>query len=121
VRRVSVQTLGASGVEVAVGDQGPPKRQAQLAAVGVTGQHRLVAVSRELVQHPEVRRVRHAHPNVGRGVRRARDGGEVVVRQVRVVDPGERNGRALHGQRAPPVAEVEPAAFGQPGPKLVGG
>ena len=50
-----------------------PGRQ-QLAAVRVPGEHRLVAVGGELVEHPEVRRVRDAHADVGRGVGRTRDG-----------------------------------------------
>ena len=39
-------------VEVAVGDDGTLERQAQLAAVGVPGQHQLVAVGGEAVEHP---------------------------------------------------------------------
>ena len=50
-----VQTLGAGGVEVAVGHQGAPDGQAQLAAVGVAGEDRVVPVPAECVQHAQVR------------------------------------------------------------------
>ena len=68
-----VQALGAGRLEVAVGGQRADARQAHLAAVGVAGQHRVVPVGGELVEHPQVRRVRDAEPQVGVRVGRAGD------------------------------------------------
>ena len=65
--RVAVQALGAGRLEVAVGGQRADARQADLAAVGVAGEHRVVPVGGELVEHPQVRRVRDAEPQVGVG------------------------------------------------------
>ena len=64
--------LARAGVEVAVGDQRAVDRQAQLAAVGVPGEARVVAVGGELVEHPQVRRVGDARCGGRRRVGRAR-------------------------------------------------
>ena len=71
----------------------PTPGQADLAAVRVAGQHGVVPVRGELVEHPQVRRVRDAEPHVGVGVGRAGDVVEPVVAEVRVVDPGEGEGQ----------------------------
>ena len=91
-----VQPLGAGRLEVAVGGQGAEAGHADLPSVGVAGQDRVVAVRGVLVEHPEVRRVRDPQPDVGVRVGRARDVVEPVVAQVRVVDPGEREGQLAH-------------------------
>ena len=96
---------GAGGFEVAVGDQSTSARQAELAAVGVPGEGEVVAVAGELVEHPQVRRMCHGDPEVGVGVGRTSDGGEVVVLQVRVVDPGE----VARVERIPVADLVNPA------------
>ena len=90
VRRVTVQALGASVVEVAVGRQRAHEGKADLAAVGVPGDHDVVAFGGELVEHPQVRRVGVGDPDVGAEVRRPGDQVEPVVAQVRVVDTDER-------------------------------
>ena len=99
---VPVQPLGAGRLEVAVGDQGTDQRHADLAAVGVAGEDRLVAVGGVLVEHPEVRRVGHADAEVGRGVGRPADRDQVVVGQVGVVDARPRDGQLpdRRGRRA---------------------
>ena len=51
----------------------PTPGQAHLAAVGVPGDDRVVAVGGELVEHPQVRRVGDRQPQVGRAVGRAGD------------------------------------------------
>ena len=96
VGRVPVQALGAAGVEVAVGHDRALERQADLAAVGVPGEGEVVAVAGVLVEHPEVRRVRHPDPQVDVRRRRPGDRVEVVVPQVRVVDADERERGAAH-------------------------
>ena len=62
---MAVQPLGAGRLEVAVGGEGADARQAHLAAVRVPGHDRVVAVRGELVEHPQVRRVRDRQPDVG--------------------------------------------------------
>ena len=110
---MAVQALGAGRLEVAVGGQGADARQAHLAAVGVAGEDRVVPVGGELVQHPEVRRVRDAEPQVGVRVGRPGDLVEPVVAQVRVVDAGEGDPQPAHLERAAGVGEVEPARRGR--------
>ena len=86
----------------------PDARQADLAAVGVTGEDGVVPVGGELVEHPEVRRVRDASRTSAVGVGRAGDLVEPVVAQVRVVDAGEREGQVADLDRVPAVGQVEP-------------
>jgi hypothetical protein len=104
-----VQAARARVVDVAVGDQRAPERHSQLAAVSVSGEDRVVAVCRELVEYPQVRRVGDAQPHVGRLVRPAGDVAEPVVRQMRIVDAGECDRRPLDLQAAETVREVDPA------------
>ena len=88
----------------------PIAGEADLAAVGVAGEDGVVPVGGELVQHPEVRRVRDAEPHVGVAVGRPGHGREVVVPEVRVVDAGEGEVVLADGERSALVGEVEPAA-----------
>src|SRR6266540_116822 len=67
------KALYAGRVQVAVGDQGAVDRHCYLAAVGVAGQDQGIAVADETVQHPLVRRMRHADGQVGRQVHLAGD------------------------------------------------
>jgi hypothetical protein len=75
----------------------------------VAGDDRVVAVGGELVEDAEVRRVRDGEPDVGARVGGAGDPRQVVERQVRVVDPGERDRGAGDVQPAEAVGQVEPA------------
>src|SRR5690606_13639605 len=113
VGRVPVQSLGAGAVEVAVGDDRAGARQAQLPAVGVAGDQQVVPVAGVLVEDPEVRRVRHPDTQVGLCRGGTGDGGEVVVPEVGVVDPGEGDLGLADAQTVVAVGEVAPAARGE--------
>ena len=88
----------------------PTNGHAHLTAVRVSGDDRVVPVGGELVEHPQVRRVRDREPQVGAGVGRTGDLVEPVVAQVRVVHPGERDRGVSHLERPARVGQVEPAA-----------
>ena len=91
---MAVQPLGAGRLEVAVGGERADAGHADLTAVGVAGEDRVVPVGGELVEHPQVRRVRDARAGRRRRVGRPGDVVEPVVAQVRVVDAGEREATA---------------------------
>ena len=95
----------------------PTPGQADLAAVGVAGEDRVVPVGGELVEHPEVRRVRDAEPQVGVGVGRPGD------RSSQVVSPGAgrrrrrtRSSCPPTSSRSAPVGQVEPAGVDERAP-----
>ena len=78
-----VHAAGAGGLEVAVGGQraratGP--RQAHLPSVRVPRDDRVVPVPGELVEDPQVRRMRDRQPKVGVRIGRTGDASEVVER-----------------------------------------
>ena len=109
---MAVQALDPGGIEVAVGGERPAAPveggQAHLAAVGVAGDDRVVAVGGELVEDAQVRRVRDREPHVDHRVGRAGDARQVVVLEVGVVDADEGEGGAPDLERAEAVRQVEP-------------
>ena len=107
--------LARRGLEVAVGDQGAVERDADLAAVGVPGEHERDAVGRHRVGDPVVRRVDDTEGEVGVVVGRSGDRGVVVAPHVRVVDAAQREPYAADLDRGSRVGQVGPAPGPQPG------
>src|SRR5665647_1844063 len=92
----AVQALGPSGVQVTVGDEGPPAGDTELAAVGVPGQDQVRPVRVHGVQHATVGGVRDAEAQVGADLPGAGGPGEPVPVQVGVcllyTSPSPRDG-----------------------------
>ena len=95
------------------------ERQAQLAAVGVTGHHQLIAVGGEAIKHPRLWRMGQSQGQVGHDAGRPRDGFVAVARQVRVVDTRGGDLQARHFEFAAVVRHVQPAALGERRPQVL--
>src|SRR3954447_7529511 len=115
------QTPGALAVESTVCDERAVSRDAELASVGVAGEHQPEAVLDIPVEDPRLRGVREAERDHGIGVGGARDALVVVRLDVRIADATELDSLPGDLDRRTAMREVEPAGVGELGTQLTPG
>src|SRR4030095_4054864 len=103
------EALGAPGVKITVGDQGPKEGDAYLATVGVARHDQIVAIVSHGVDHSAVRSMCDADRDVdllavdGPGAFR-----EMILFQVRIVCPAEAEPCPFDLKRRASVSQVYP-------------
>src|SRR5450756_3189906 len=113
----SVQPLGPTGVEIAVGHQRAPARDAQLATMGVPGEGEIDTVAVHPVKDPKVRSVGHAEAQIG-VVGNGRTGRVAVAVEVRVVHPDQADSESVQLEVGACVVQVEPTGIAEAGRQL---
>ena len=114
------QALCSSSIQVAVGDEGAVKGNADLPAMRVPRNDQIVAVGSHCVEHPQVRRVRDTDRHIDLvAVDPPSDIGVTILVNVSVVGASETDPYTFDLKRRPGVGQVDPTRLLEPPPEIL--